>query len=213
MSSSATSSQPSSSSSSGPSSATSHDPAKSPSSLLTQLSALQAKHEALLKYQSATPSPSSASPLDVVLPLYSALLTPLHSLTSSSPFLSGPSSPLLVDGLLVSLNRCREVKGSMPLVLLHLKALTTLATVSKGYARLMGQKPVVLATVGTMKTYAKFRKLLLECLQLLSAIVSCTALHNTHSSALLSVSSSCSLGVAFPSFALRPHSTAVRPST
>jgi hypothetical protein len=211
MSSSASSSHSSSASSSGPSSASSNDPAKSPSSLLTQLSAVQAKHESLLKAQSASSSPSSTSPLDAVLPLYSSLLTPLHSLTASSPFLNGASSPLLVDGLLVSLNRCREVRGSMPLVLLHLKALTSLATVSKGYARLLGQKPVVLATVGTMKvrlhsaalsasrgrrgwcgcqltlpavcavqTYAKLRKVLLDCLQLLFAIVSCTAHHSCH---------------------------------
>ena len=98
-------------------------PPSLPSSLLAQLNALQAKHEALLKAQSSASSPPSTAPLDTVLPLYSALLTPLQSMTASSPFMSGPSSPLLVDGLLGSLNRCREIRGSMPLVLLHLKAL------------------------------------------------------------------------------------------
>ena len=92
------------------------------------------------------------SPLDAVLPQYTALLGPISALTPSSPFFfASPSSPLLIDGLLSSLSRYREIKGSMPVVLLHLKALNALATLNRPYARLMGQKAVVLAVVGTMK--------------------------------------------------------------
>ena len=156
-----------------------NEPAKSASSLLHQLTALQAKHESLLKAHSSSSSsassPTSSIPLDTVLPHYTALLTPLSTLTPSSPlFSSSPSSPLLVDGLLGGLNRYREIKGSMQLVLLHLRALHALASLNRPYARLMGQKPVVLAIVGTMKVGAALPRKLTQ-LSLARSLTACAA--------------------------------------
>ena len=108
---------------------------------------------------------------DALTAQLTALLTPLTVLTSQSPFIAAhTSSPALLDALLAALIRFTGVRSALPLVTLLIKTLTSLTSASKGYARTLSHKPVTSATVAVMKTYGKYRKVLTECLHLLTAL-------------------------------------------
>ena len=140
-----------------------------PAAIISQLNTLLLKYDAAI---SAQPDKSLHPALtDTLATQLTPLLTPLTSLSASSPFIAlHPSSPALLDALLASLTRFTGVRSALPIVTLHIKVLTSLTSSSKGYARSLAHKPVTAATVAVMKTYGKYRKALTECLHLLMAL-------------------------------------------
>ena len=141
----------------------------SPPAVVSQLNSLVTKYEAAIKAQPDKHLHPALT--DAFGSQLAALLTPLTTLTASSPFIAAhPSSPALLDALLAAVTRFTGVRSALPIVTLLIRVLTSLTTASKGYARTLAHKPVTAATVAVMKTYGKYRKVLTECLHLLMAL-------------------------------------------